>query len=88
MFIKSQESKSMFVCVSQLHYTHTHTHTHTLTHSLTHTSIQTHPHVPEHYALALTDFTIAEGTCLRSPPQYSGSKFFSSQFYSLSWGLY
>ena len=35
-------------------------------------------HVPEHYALALTDFTIAKGTCLHSPPQYSGSKFFFS----------
>ena len=34
-----------------------------------------HPHVPEHYAVALRDFTIAEGSGLHSPPQYSGSKF-------------
>ena len=71
MFIKSQENKSMFVSVFPSYITQTHTHTHTHTH----TSIQTHPHVPEHYALALRDFTIAEGTCLHSPLQYSGSKF-------------
>ena len=66
MFIKSQENKSMFVSVFPSYITHTHTHTHP--------SIQTHPHVPELYTLALRDFTIAEGTCLHSPLQYSGSK--------------